>query len=61
MKIVAHGKYSITVVSATTRYEYGHFNPYQQRKLRKYLKRGYVGRAWQLLRGYPLWSRIELE
>lgn len=57
MIICFTNNYSIVVITATTRYEYGHISPYIQRKVRNYIKHGAIGRAWQILRKYPVWSK----
>ena len=58
MQILSTTNYSIIVLSdAGVRYEYGHFNPYQLKQLKRLLKHRAIGKAWQLLRRYPLWHK----
>lgn len=35
------------------KYEYSKLNPYQIRKVLGFVRKGFYGRAWQLLRRYP--------
>jgi hypothetical protein len=59
MLILSTTNHSIAVQSkAGKRYEYIHFNPFQQRKLKRFLKQGYEGRAWNLLKKYQIWKKM---
>jgi len=56
MIIVASTNHTLVVLSENTRYEYV-VNTYNQKLVARFLKQGFTGKAWQLLKKFPLYSK----
>lgn len=57
MMIIAETGYSMTVLSKSGRYEYFHISPFLRKKVKRFIKQKYYGKAWQLLRRFPVEKR----